>query len=197
MGFGKLRVLNDDVIEGGQGFGMHPHANMEIITLVTEGTLEHKDSQGNGGILKSGDVQVMSAGSGILHSEFNHAKDEPLALFQMWIETKEQNILPRYGQQSFLFPDNTLVAVASGLGDDGALYIHQNARVMVGKFVAGGQATLNVRKGNGIFAFVIEGTFTIAGELLIDRDALEISETEILSLKTKTGGTIILIEVPL
>lgn len=196
MGFGKLRVLNDDIIEGGHGFDMHPHSDMEIITLVTKGRLEHKDSEGHGGILRPGDVQVMSAGSGITHSEYNHAPDEQLALFQLWIETKELGISPQYSQRSFTFPDNTLVVVASGMNDADALVIYQQARIVVGNFAADGGASHAVEKGNGVFVLVIEGTFTVAGVVLERRDALEISDIESFSLKTATGGSIMLIEVP-
>lgn len=197
MGFGKLRVLNDDIIAGGGGFGMHPHANMEIVTLVTEGTLEHQDSEGNGGILKPGDVQVMSAGSGIRHAEINHSLSEPLALFQLWIETKEMNIAPCYAQQSFVFPENELTVVASGLNDAGALVIHQDARVVVGKFLAGSEVSHTIEKRNGVFAFVIEGSFTVAGVHLSKRDALEVTEAEAVAIEANSAGSILLIEVPL
>lgn len=197
MGFGKLRVLNDDIIEGGSGFGMHPHANMEIITIVTRGTLAHKDSEGNGGIVTRGGVQVMSAGTGITHSEYNHDVDKQLELFQLWIETKQRGITPRYAQQSFVFPENTLVVVASGLLDAGALAIHQDARVSVGNFTQGNKTSYEIPKGSGVFALVIEGTFTIAGVERNRRDALEITDTELLSLECTSDGALMIVEVPL
>ncbi len=194
MGYGALRVLNDDIIEPANGFGMHEHDNMEIVTLVTEGVLEHKDSEGNGGTLRGGDVQVMSAGSGIAHSEFNPSDEEPLALFQMWITTKEQNIKPRYDQKTFEFRDNTLVAIASGDGEADALYIHQDASVFVGSFTAGSRHTHTIRKDRGLFVFCIEGTFEIDDDTIGRRDALEISGAQSVTFKTPVGGRIMLIE---
>jgi len=197
MGFGALRVLNDDIIEGGGGFPMHPHSDMEIITLVTGGTLEHTDSEGNGGVLGVDGVQVMSAGSGILHSEFNHSATEPLSLFQLWIETKEEGITPRYDQKSFSFPQNALTTIASGLADPGALIIHQDARVIVGSFGEGGVGSVDIGLGRGVFVLVIEGSFTIGNETLLRRDAIEVSETGVLTISAVTPGRIMCIEVPL
>ena len=195
MGFGKLRVLNDDTIAPANGFGMHEHDNMEIVTLVTEGILEHKDSEGNGGTLRADDVQVMSAGSGIAHSEINPSEEETLTLFQLWIETKEQGIKPRYDQKHFTFPENALVAIASGDGDDGALSIHQDARVFVGNFSAGGKHTHIIPAGRGIFALATEGSFTIASETLAPRDAVEITDAHSVTIETMTGGRILVVEV--
>jgi redox-sensitive bicupin YhaK (pirin superfamily) len=199
MGFGKLRVLNDDTIAPVNGFGMHEHDNMEIVTLVTEGILEHKDSEGNGGTLRADDVQVMSAGSGIAHSEINPSEEEMLALFQLWIETKEQGIKPRYNQKHFEFPENTLTVVASGDGDHGALYIYQDARVMVGNFTAGGKHTHIIPAGRGIFALATEGSFQISTEAHVEtlenRDAVEITDAHSVTIETATGGRVLIIEV--
>lgn len=195
MNFGALRVLNDDTIEPAHGFGMHQHDNVEIITLVTDGVLEHTDSEGHGGQLRADDVQVMSAGSGIAHSEFNPSDEEVLSLFQLWIGTKEHDIKPRYDQRSFKFPENTLVAVASGDGDEGALYIHQDARVLVGNFAAGAKHTHTIPAGRGVFALVTIGSFTIADETLDHRDALEITDAHSVTLETTAGGRILLVEV--
>ena len=194
MHFGALRVLNDDIIEPANGFGMHEHDNMEIVTIVTEGILEHKDSEGNGGMLRAGDVQVMSAGSGIEHSEFNPSDEEPLALFQLWIGTKERDIKPRYDQKTFVFPLNTLVAVASGDGEDSSLKIHQDARILVGHFGVGSKHTHTIPSGRGVFALAIEGSFQIAGETLNRRDALEITDGHSVTFETPIGGRILLIE---
>lgn len=194
MGFGKLRVLNDDTIAPANGFGMHEHDNMEIVTIVTEGILEHKDSEGNGGTLRADDVQVMSAGTGIAHSEINPSEEETLALFQLWIETKEQNIKPRYDQKSFTFPENVLTVVASGLGDEGALTIHQDARVMVGNMLPGAIVGLSVGEGRGVFALVINGSFTIADETLETRDAVEITDAHSVTIETVMGGRVLVIE---
>lgn len=197
MGFGALRVLNDDVIAPGNGFGMHPHANMEIITLVTGGVLEHKDSEGNGGLLYPNDVQVMSAGSGITHSEWNGSDVEPLALFQLWIETNNRNAAPRYDQKTFAFPSNILVPVASGLGDAGALPVYQNSRVLVGTYTAEGRDSYTLTAGQGLFILVIEGAFTIGTVELGQRDAVEITALDSIAVHTVTGGRLLVIEVPI
>ena len=194
MGFKSLRVLNDEIIEGGGGFGMHPHDNMEIITVVTEGTLEHKDTEGNGGILRPGDVQVMSAGSGLSHSEINRSETEPLSLFQLWIATKERDIPPQYGQKTFDFVADTLVAVASGFDDAGALPMHQDARVLVGNFTQGASASHTIGEGRGAFVFIIEGTFMVGNETLERRDAIEIEDAHAVSMMSPTGGRIIIVE---
>jgi len=195
MGFGTLRVLNDDVIAPGSGFGMHPHANMEIITVVTGGVLEHKDSAGNGGLLYPGDVQVMSAGSGIAHSEWNGSDVEPLALFQLWIETHTPNAEPRYDQKTFTFPSNTLVPVASGLNDTLALPIYQDARVLVGTYTEGASGSIVVGEGRGVFLLVIEGTFNVDGVELTRRDAVEVTEVEGVQFNAVTGGRLLVVEV--
>lgn len=129
MHFGVLRVLNDDCIAGGQGFGMHPHANMEIITIPLEGALEHRDSMGNTGVIRKGDVQVMSAGTGIYHSEFNHEKDKACTLFQIWLFPNKRNVTPRYGQLTFNIEDrkNKLQQILSPFADDEGVWIHQDA----------------------------------------------------------------------
>jgi quercetin 2,3-dioxygenase len=197
MGFGALRVLNDDVIAPSNGFGLHPHSNMEIITVVTGGVLEHTDSEGNGGLLYLGDVQVMSAGSGIEHSERNGSDVEPLALFQLWIETNNPNAAPRYDQKTFTFPNNTLVSVASGLADAGALPIYQNSRVLVGTYTTESAGVYPLSAGQGLFVMVIEGAFTVVGTELERRDAIEISAIDEVVFTTTTGGRLLVIEVPL
>jgi redox-sensitive bicupin YhaK (pirin superfamily) len=197
MGFGKLRVLNDDIIASANGFGMHEHDNMEIVTLVTEGTLAHKDTEGNGGILHRNDVQVMSAGSGLAHSEINNSTEEPVKLFQLWIESKEENIKPHYDQKTFMFPDNVLVPVASGLGDEGALYIHQDARILVGILLSGNTQDLKIGIGSGVFAMVVEGSATIGTEKLGYRDAVEITGTESVAISTELGCKLLIVETVL
>jgi len=129
--FGMLRVLNDDIVAPGEGFGMHPHNDMEIITIILRGALEHKDSMGNGSVIRPGDVQVMSAGTGVMHSEFNPSKDEEVNLFQLWIFPKEKGITPRYDQKSFDASErkNKVQRVASGYQENGELYIHQDAAI--------------------------------------------------------------------
>ena len=195
MGFGSLRVLNDDVIAPGNGFGMHPHANMEIITVVTSGTLKHTDSDGNSGLLSAGGVQVMSAGSGIAHSEWNGSDSESLALFQLWIETNNPNATPRYDQKTFMFPADSLVSVASGYDDAGALPLYQNARVSVGTYTEGATDTYSVGVGKGLFLLVIEGTCTVGGMTLGRRDAVEITDVVTVECSMVTGGRVLVVEV--
>lgn len=197
MGFGALRVLNDDIIAPANGFGLHPHDNMEIITVVLDGVLAHKDTEGNGGELRAGDVQVMSAGTGIAHSEINPSDEEPLSLFQLWIIPKEEGIAPRYDQKTFSFTDNALVPVASGLGDAGALSIHQDARVMVGTFLPDTNHTMSIGEGRGVFLMVIEGSVVVQGDTLAKRDAVEVQDTATLTFSTLTGARVLAIEVPL
>lgn len=189
MGFGKLKVLNDDIFHGGGGFPNHPHKNMEIITIVTEGVLEHQDSSGGKGVCKVGDIQVMSAGSGIVHSEINHSSKEDLKLFQIWIETKEKDIKPRYEQKYFDIEKNKIIVVASGFNE--GLYIHQDAKVCLGDIDK--EIEYKVLEGNGVYFFVVNGNFEVDGEKLKNRDAIGIDK----NIKIKGNGRFILIEVPL
>ncbi len=194
MSFGALRVLNDDVIDGGGGFPLHRHDNMEIITIVTQGTLRHEDSEGHGGILKAGDVQVMSAGSGIEHAELNNSSTEPLALFQLWIMTKKRDIPPRYDQKSFSFPKNSFVTLASGLDEEGALTIVQDARVVRGDFEKGFHGIYRFQERKGVFLMVIEGAFLIEGERVERRDVLEITNGDSFSFEIEMEGSMLIIE---
>ena len=196
-GFGALLVVNDDIVEPNNGFGLHHHDNMEIITVVLEGTLTHEDTAGNRGTLRAGEVQVMSAGSGISHSEYNNTPDERLALLQLWIQTKERGITPQYAQKAFTFPENTLVPVASGLADTEALIMHQDARVMLTILGEDGRATHTVGEGRGIFVFVIEGTCIAADTTLAARDALEILNADEVVLEGASGAQVMLVEVPM
>src|SRR3989344_9226327 len=156
MGFGKLRVLNDDIIEPGQGFGAHSHANMEIITIVTEGELEHKDSTGVKEVIKTGEIQVMSAGKGIIHSEYNHSTQKQVKLFQIWIETKKKNLPPRHDKKTYQLPKNELTTVVSEIQKDNLLSINQNAKISLGKFEVEKKLEYAISENNGVFIFVIE-----------------------------------------
>ncbi|MFT7615786.1 MAG: redox-sensitive bicupin YhaK (pirin superfamily) [Candidatus Woesearchaeota archaeon] len=196
MGFGALRVLNDDIISAGQGFGMHPHQNMEIISIVLDGALEHKDSIGSGGVIKPGEIQVMSAGSGITHSEFNHSQEKSVSLLQLWIQTKEQNITPRYEQKMFDFKQNTLVPVASGI-DKTALYIHQDATISVGNFDADNKQTISLDKNQGVYIFVISGELSVDENILAKRDAIAVSGCDQVTFKTTKASHVLCIVVPL
>ena len=199
MGFGKLRVLNDDVIEPGKGFGAHPHRDMEIITIPTFGRLAHKDSTGGEGLVGPGEVQVMSAGTGVVHSEYNHSQTEQARLFQIWIETAKRGAKPRYEQKKFQLKAGELNLVVSGREEDagrGALHIHQDARIYLSKFEKHGELKLEAEKGKGLFFFVIEGEANVDGEGLANRDAAAITGPALAHAKMVAGAEIMLIEVP-
>jgi redox-sensitive bicupin YhaK (pirin superfamily) len=198
--FGALRVLNDDTVAGGMGFGTHPHDNMEIISIPTSGALEHKDSMGNVMVIKQGDVQVMSAGTGIQHGEKNKNKDQEVKFFQIWIFPDKKNINPRYDQQNFADPDkhNKLLTIVSPLGtDDGGVQIQQDAWFSLGKLDKDFRTIYKLKnKENGVYAFVIEGDVTINGEKLNRRDGLGITETDQLDIKADSNAELLLMEVP-
>ena len=198
--FGALRVLNDDTVAGGMGFGMHPHDNMEIITIPLAGKLEHKDSMGNSGIINKGEVQVMSAGTGIHHSEKNKDTDEQVKLLQIWVFPDTKNVKPRYDQKAFdlTASKNKLVNVVSPMGDSEGLNIHQHAWFHLGKLDKDLNTTYELKdKTNGVYAFVIDGEVTINGEKLNRRDGLGISETDKLEIKTDSEAELLLMEVPM
>jgi len=182
--FGALRVLNDDYVAPGMGFATHPHDNMEIVTIPLEGALEHRDSMGNQGVIRKGDVQVMSAGSGITHSEFNHHPDQEVRLFQIWVFPNCKNVSPRYDQRSFDFEGSrntlqTLVAPRSDEGSVEGLWIYQNAWFHRGIFDEGTCISYSRHSvSNGLFAMVIEGKFRVDGVELNRRDAIGIKPIE-------------------
>ena len=197
--FGALRVLNDDYVKGGFGFGKHPHDNMEIITIPLKGALEHKDSTGGQGVIKQYDVQLMSAGSGIEHSEFNHNKNEDVNLLQIWVFPKVRNIEPRYDQKTFLPSEriNKLQYVVAP-DVDGALKPNQDTWFSLGNYDA--DQTINYKmhgQQSGIYVFVIEGAVTIGDTILDRRDAIAISGTDSVDIQTSAGTEILIIEVPM
>ncbi len=207
MHFGMLRVLNDDAIDGGMGFGTHPHDNMEIITIPLEGTLEHKDSMGNIGVIKNGDIQVMSAGTGIQHSEYNHNKNEILKLLQIWVFPNKKNVKPRYDQitlnagdrqnklQQIVFP---FAGDESLKGGSNGVWIHQDAWFHLGKFEKGNTIEYSIKKkGNGVYAFVINGDVSIDGQKLNARDGLGIGDAEAINIYADSDTEILLMEVPM
>ena len=199
--FGALRVLNDDYVEGGQGFGTHPHDNMEIITIPLEGALEHKDSMGNGTVIQQGDIQVMSAGTGIRHSEFNHSKTEPIKLLQIWVFPEKRNVMPRY-QQITLDPadrKNKLQQVVSPDQNDDGVWVHQQTWFHLGKFDKGATAAYRLKnKHNGVYAFVISGDFKIDDTMLNKRDGLGTWNTDEIKIEAcSADAEILLIEVPM
>jgi len=198
--FGALRVLNDDTIAAGMGFGTHPHDNMEIITIPLEGDLAHKDSMGNTEIIKFGDVQVMSAGTGIQHSEFNPNADKRTKLLQIWLFPKQRNVTPRYQQITLNVDDrkNKLQQILSPNADDAGVWIHQDAWFSMGKFDSGTEVsyTLN-KKDNGVYLFVLSGDLTVEGNLLNTRDAIGMTDFETLDIKANTDAEFLLMEVPM
>jgi redox-sensitive bicupin YhaK (pirin superfamily) len=201
MHFGALRVLNDDTVEAGMGFGTHPHNNMEIISIPLEGDLEHKDSMNTVAVIKNGDIQVMSAGSGITHSEYNKNADKAVKFLQIWVFPKTKNVTPRYDQLALNEEDrqNKLQQILSPNTDDEGVWIHQDAWFHLGKFDNEKTADYSLKKeGNGVYAFILNGSFTINGIELDKRDGLGIWNTKELSLKATTQGSeILLMEVPM
>ena len=198
--FGLLRVLNDDFIAGGGAFPTHPHDNMEIITIPFTGALKHKDSTGGQGIISAGDVQIMSAGTGVQHSEANASSTEPVTLFQIWIFPKERNISPRYDQRSFDLIErvNKWQTLVSPVETDKALWINQNARLSFTKLEAGKTLSYtNAFKGNGIFLVTINGTVSVEEKRLDKRDALGISDTDEFSITSVDDAELLAIEIPM
>ena len=200
MNFGALRVLNDDTISPGKGFGYHPHENMEIITIPLKGDLEHKDSMGNLGIINEGEIQVMSAGSGIFHSEFNKNSDKSINLLQLWVLPKRENVEPRYDQCSIqgLRKLNSFYMVLSPHPEDNVMWIHQDAWFHLGDFDKVTSIDYELkRKGNGVYIFVIEGNFNVSNQKLNKRDALGVWNTDIISFKAQPNSRVLLVEVPM
>jgi redox-sensitive bicupin YhaK (pirin superfamily) len=198
--FGMLRVLNDDTIAAGMGFGTHPHDNMEIITIPQHGELEHKDSMGNHGIIGAGDIQVMSAGTGIQHSEFNHNKDKEVKLLQIWIFPNKKNVTPRYGQMSLNVAErkNKLQQVVSPNPDDAGMWIHQDAWFHMTNLDAGNKINYQLKKkGNGVYCFVLEGDVNINGQDLSRRDGLGIWDTDSFDITAKSNTEVLLMEIPM
>lgn len=198
--FGALRVLNDDIIAGGKGFGTHPHDNMEIITIPISGALEHKDSMGNIGVIHAGEVQVMSAGSGVTHSEYNHSKTEAANTLQIWLFPKERNIKPRYDQKNFIdiLKPNELTILISPDKNADTLWINQDATFSMGDFEAGKALTYDIKQpGNGVYVFVIDGAAEIDGTTLNKKDALGVYNTSSITIITEAKSRLLLIEVPM
>lgn len=200
MHFGVLRVLNDDQVEAGMGFGTHPHQNMEIISIPLEGDLEHKDSMGNIGVIKQGDVQVMSAGTGVEHSEHNKNKDRAVHFLQIWVFPREKGVAPRYDQASFKPADrvDNWQQILSPSPDDEGVWIHQDAWFYLSKLSNGKQLPYTLRKAdNGIYAFMISGEAKINGQELKQRDGLGVWSLETLQVEATADSEILLMEVPM
>lgn len=197
--FGVLRVLNDDQVAPGKGFGTHPHDNMEIVSIPLYGDLAHKDSTGTEEVIKSGDVQIMSAGSGLRHSEYNHSAEEEVQFLQIWVLPKERNISPRHEQKSFSLEDrmNKFQTVVSP-EDDNAVWINQDAFFSMANLDAGTRLTYDIKKpGNGVYFFVLNGDINIANEKLDSRDAVGVTDTNSIDIKASSYAELLAIEVPM
>ena len=198
--FGELRVLNDDFIAGGGAFPTHPHDNMEIVTIPFTGALKHKDSTGGQGVIRAGDIQIMSAGTGVQHSEANDSATDPVTLFQVWVFPKERNITPRYDQKNFDVNErvNKWQVVVSPVETDQALWINQDARFALAKLEAGKEISYtNAFKGNGVFLVVISGAAKMGELELGKRDAVGISDTDSFSVKATENAELLAIEIPM
>jgi redox-sensitive bicupin YhaK (pirin superfamily) len=198
--FGALRVLNDDTVLGGGGFGKHPHDNMEIISIPLEGDLEHKDSMNNVAVIKNGDIQVMSAGTGIYHSEYNKDKTEPVKFLQIWVFPNERNVEPRYDQITLRAEDrhNQLQQILSPNPDDAGVWIHQNAWFHLAGFDKGKSTGYTMKApGNGVYVFVLKGDVKVNDQLLNTRDGYGIWDTDKFTITAETDAEFLLMEVPM
>lgn len=200
--FGLLRVLNDDFIAPGKGFGTHPHQNMEIVTIPLKGALMHEDSMQHKEVIQPGEVQVMSAGSGITHSEYNASTTEETNILQLWVFTETQNVTPRYDQKDFstVMQRNTFTTVVAPKNDiqNGALWVHQQAYFSIGEFDANHSVSYTLRNAkHGVYVFVIEGEITIENETLHKRDAIGIWNTNTATISINSEAKILLVEVPM
>ncbi|HZY38669.1 MAG TPA: pirin family protein [Mucilaginibacter sp.] len=200
MHFGALRVLNDDTVDPGMGFGTHPHDNMEIISIPLEGGLEHKDSMNNVAVIKNGDVQVMSAGTGIYHSEYNKDRQHRVKFLQIWVYPNKKNVEPRYDQVTLKAEDrhNKLQQILSPSPDDEGVWIYQDAWFHLGQFDKGVSTTYNMKlKGNGVYVFVLSGDVRVNDQLLNTRDGYGIWDTESFTVTAESNAEFLLMEVPM
>ncbi len=198
--FGVLRVLNDDTVKGGMGFSTHHHSNMEIISIPLEGDLQHQDSMGHSKLIHEGDIQVMSAGTGIEHSEYNANRDREVKFLQIWIFPREKDVAPRYDQVSLrsLKQPNTFYQVLSPYPDDPGVWIHQDAWFHMGDFEAGQRPAYTLKnKKNGLYIFMIRGSLKVGNTELQERDGLGVRDTDRLEFEILTPSTVLLMEIPL
>lgn len=201
MNFGVLRVLNDDIVSESMGFGTHPHQDMEIISIPLEGDLMHKDNMGNATVIKAGDIQVMSAGTGVLHSEYNNNPDKPVKFLQIWVMPNEKRVQPRYDQITLDINDrkNKLQQILSPNPDDAGVWIHQNAWFHMSTLEKGASLEYELKdtKNNGVYAFVLDGNVTINGQSLEKRDGFGIWDMNKLDIKSDSNSELLLMEVPM
>ena len=196
--FGMLRVLNDDIVAGGMGFGKHPHDNMEIITIPLAGSIQHEDSMGFSEVIHAGEVQVLSAGTGIYHSEYNPSPDQELNLFQIWIFPKQKQVEPRYAQRKYELNEGTFTELVGPEESGISTWIHQDAWLSMGAFKAGSSQEYQLKKqGNGIYLMLVEGQIKIGDQLLTQRDAIGISQTNQIQIEIEANAKILVIEVPM
>ncbi|MBC7885453.1 MAG: pirin family protein [Saprospiraceae bacterium] len=200
MNFGVLRVLNDDVVSGGMGFGKHSHDNMEIVSIPLEGDLEHQDSMGNIAVIKKGDIQVMSAGSGIMHSEKNKNLTQEVKFLQIWVLPNKKNVKPRYDQITIQTEDikNNLLQILSPNPDDEGVWIHQDAWFHFGNLDEGNKQIYKFKRtGNGLYVFVISGEVTVETQKLSSRDGIGIWDVDAVNFHADKNCEILLMEVPM
>ncbi|GIV36529.1 MAG: hypothetical protein KatS3mg032_0908 [Cyclobacteriaceae bacterium] len=200
MNFGALRVLNDDTVQGGKGFDRHPHENMEIVSIPLAGALEHQDSMGNRAVIREGDVQIMSAGTGVVHAEYNGSAHEPVSFLQIWVFPKQQNITPRYDQRTFRKEDrqNRWQQIVSPVQTDEGVWINQDAWFYRARLDEGRELTYALhRSGHGVYLFLIEGSVTVNDTMLNKRDGAGISGAEKIDFTANRPAELLLIEVPL
>ena len=198
--FGALRVLNDDSVDGGMGFGENPHDNMEIISLPLDGALQHKDSMGNIATIEPGEIQAMSAGTGIYHTEYNKDKSKPVKFLQIWVFPNKRNVDPRYDQKKIDVPalPNQLVQILSPDQDDAGIWIHQDAWFNLGKLEENTAVEYSIhKKGNGAYIFVLEGKVTVNGQELDRRDGFGIWDTENFTIRASTNAEFLIMDVPM
>lgn len=199
--FGMLRVLNDDIVEPGMGFGTHPHDNMEIVTIPISGSLEHKDSMGHIEVIKPGEIQIMSAGSGLRHSEYNHSDSDEVNLLQIWVFPKEKNIEPRYDQRVFNDEDKRnkfQTVVSPDKSNKDTMWINQDAYFSLAKIDAGKELTYGLKiESNGVYLFLIDGKINIDGQQFEKRDGIGIENTDTIIIKSESDSYLLAIEIPM
>ena len=196
MGFRSLRVINDDLVMPGKGFGMHSHRDMEIVTYILSGSLEHKDSMGNGRVIQTGEVQYMSAGTGVQHSEFNPSKDEAVHLLQIWIEPDQPHLTPRYAEKSFTHaPTGAFHLITSKTGRGGSIAIHQDADLWLAKLGTGEKVTHELASERHAWIHVAEGEVTINGKKLCSGDASAVDYAAVLELFASKPSQVLLFDL--
>ena len=198
--FGALRVLNDDQVSGGMGFGTHPHQNMEIVSIALEGELQHEDSMGNVAVITPGEIQVLSAGTGITHKEFNKNRDQQVKFLQIWVLPNQQNVEPRYDQIKVEDESkiNQLIQILSPNKEDAGVWIHQDAWFHLGKFNQDTSLDYQVKQqGNGVYFFVLKGSVEVNGQPLDKRDGYGVWDTGSIAIKASAGAEVLLMEVPM